>query len=533
MTNSSGSFLLYMKDIALFSLYPLVPFVIALVLGMMTAHFFFSSVGVFVWCVFLCLSVLVSLPSFNHPVFQTWTLLASAFFFGCSAMCLSEQNSSVPLSGAVEDYEAVVAGEPVEHGKVVRFDAIITSGRLCGEKVRVSLFRDTVEGRYRGLTVNSGIRFRSRLTAPGSLAGKSSGKPSDSNFDYAMYLKVHGIAAQCFVWHEDWRPARVSLLDLSLFQRIALAGLYYRHKLIEAYRDVGLSGQVFAVTAAMTLGHKTDLTAETKGAYSSSGVSHTLALSGMHLSIIYIIISLFTLRRRPSLLRELFIIVSVWAYVFLVGMPLSVVRAAVMITVYSIVGLGGRDRMSLNVLAFTAIVMLIANPLSLYDAGFQLSFISVASIMLLYPPLASLFSERFRRSHPLLVRLWQMLSVSFCAQLGTAPLVAYYFGSLPVYSLLANVIAVPAVAAILYLSAAMLALFFVPAVRSAVASLLIFIVSSLNSALTAISSLPFASIGGIRLNTVQVFIAYALMLTAYLFLRILFTKADRWYSNIR
>ncbi len=518
-----------MKNDGLFSLYPLVPFAIALIFGMVTAHTLFPAVDVLVWCVLLCLSVLIALPAFNHPVFQTWTFLASAYFFGCSAMRMAEDNAAVGLSGVEECYEAVVAGEPVERGKVIRFDALITSGKMTGEKVKVSLFKDTVDRRYRNLAVNSGFRFRSRLTPPGS----SSGGATDSNFDYAMYMKVHGFAAQCFVWHEDWRPARVSFLGLSLFQRVTLAGLYCRHKIIEAYRDVGLGGQIFAVIAAMTLGHKTELTTGMKDIYSSSGVSHTLALSGMHLSIIYIIICVMTLRRRPSLLRESFIIVSVWAYVFLVGLPLSVVRAAVMITVYSVIGLGGRDRMSFNVLAFTAIVMLVANPLSLYDVGFQLSFISVASILLLYSPLASLVPKRSGMFSSLAVRLWQMLAVSFCAQLGTAPLVAYYFGNLPVYSLLANVIAVPAVAVILYLAVAMLALYLVPVVRTFLASMLVFVVSTLNSALSDISSLPYASIEGIRFDAVLVFIAYALMLTAYLLLRILLTKADRWHTNVR
>lgn len=517
-----------MRSNTLFSLYPLVPVVTSLILGLVTSHLLLPSVGPAVWIVFLCLSVLAGFLSATRPFFQSWSLLFSVFFFGAALMRLTDEKSVVPLTGIEEDLEAVVASEPIGRGRVVRFDALVTSGRLCGEKVRVAVLKDTATHRYRALVTGCGIRFRSRLEYPEKF---TSDNAAGSGFDYAEYLKIHGIVATAFVRHGDWRSADVSLLGLPLAKRVALAGLYYRHRLIERYRHSGLAGQVLAVTAAMTLGHKAELSADIKDAYSLSGVSHTLALSGMHLGIIYFIISLMTLRRRPSLLRELFILVSVWGYVFLVGMPLSVVRAAVMITVYSFVGLGGRDRMSLNVLAFTAIVMLIVNPLSLYDAGFQLSFISVASILILYPPLSSLLDGRFRTSGPLLRRLWQIPSVSFCAQLGTAPLIAYYFGRLPVYSLLANVVAVPVVAVILYLAVAMLALSFIPFVRGVAAAALTVIVSGLNAFLIRISSLPFSSIDGITLTSGQVVCVYAFMASVCFILHILFTRADRWHYN--
>jgi len=223
-------------------------------------------------------------------------------------------------------------------------------------------------------------------------------------------------------------------------------------------------------------------------------------------------------------LREALLVVSIWFYVFMVGMPPSVVRSAIMISVYSIVGLTGRDRMSLNVLAFAALLMLVANPFCLYDVGFQLSFISVAAILIANRNIANIVSRSFLQRHRILNWLWNLLVMSCSAQLATAPLVAYYFGTVPTYFLIANIVVVPVVTIILYLSALTLALFFIPVIQKMAVMLLVFTVGSLNTFLKMVSSLPGAVITGVHINAVQLLAVYVVIISLCLLCHRIFFK---------
>ena len=220
--------------------------------------------------------------------------------------------------------------------------------------------------------------------------------------------------------------------------------LQQREQLLQRFNDSGLDGDAYAVVAAMSLGDKSALTRDVKSAYSVSGASHVLALSGLHLGIIYMLLSLFLPRRRWPALSQLLMILVVWAFVLLVGMPVSAVRSAVMLTIYGVLSIGRRNKMSVNVLAFTAFLMLMWNPAWLFDVGFQMSFMAVWAILLFVPLFTSVFSDQYYMEHPWVAKVWGMVAVSIAAQLGVAPLIAYYFGQFSTCFLLTNFLVVPA-----------------------------------------------------------------------------------------
>ena len=302
-------------------------------------------------------------------------------------------------------------------------------------------------------------------------------------------------------------PPSVSRLD-----RSKTYFLERRAKLLDRLSESGVDGSAYAVVAAMALGDKSQLTRELKDAYAISGASHILALSGLHLGIIYTLLSLLLSRRRWQMVSQIVIIVSIWLFVFLVGLSASVVRSAVMVTVYALLSLGHRDKLSVNTLAFAAIVMLLFNPLSLFDVGFQLSFMAVLAILLFYPLFENLWSQPFLLDHRVFRWLWTMLAVSCAAQIGVAPLIAYYFGRFSCYFLLANLVVVPAAALILYLS---LSVLLIPSL----AYLLIYIVDTLNQLLVSIAALPGASIEGLHPTPLQVWMVYVIIGAVYLLLR--------------
>jgi competence protein ComEC len=224
------------------------------------------------------------------------------------------------------------------------------------------------------------------------------------------------------------------------------------------------------------------------------------------------LLSVLVVGRRWRMASQLLVILSIWAYVFLVGLPVSVVRSAVMLTVYALLSLGHRQKMSVNVLAFTAIVMLCCNPMALFDVGFQLSFMAVFAILLFMPLLEGAIPRKFLLTHRLVNWLWAMVCISLSAQTGVAPLIAFYFDRFSTWFLLTNFIVVPAATLILYLS---LLVLLIPSC----AMLLIYAVRALNYILSQIASLPLASIDGLQPSMWQVALMYIVIGAVWLWLK--------------
>ena len=285
--------------------------------------------------------------------------------------------------------------------------------------------------------------------------------------------------------------------------------LTQRGILLDRMYDSGVDGDAYAVVAAMALGDKSALTHELRDTYSVSGASHVLALSGLHLGIIYCMLWLLLPHRRWPAVSQTIILIVMWLYVLLVGMPVSVVRSAVMLTVYGLLSISHRNKMSVNALAFTAIVMLMWNPEWLFDIGFQLSFMAVLAILLFVPVFEDVFSAKYLQEHRLVRYVWGLVAVSVSAQIGVAPLLAYYFGRLSTYFLLTNFIVLPAAYIILGLS--LIVLLF-----PSLAYILLYIVDTLNAVLFRITAIPGSSIDGFHPNVLQVVLTYVIIFCTYL-----------------
>jgi competence protein ComEC len=214
---------------------------------------------------------------------------------------------------------------------------------------------------------------------------------------------------------------------------------------------------------------------------------------------------------RSLLLKQVITILSIWAFAFMVGLSPSVVRSSFMISIYALLSLGYREKMSVNTLAFTAIVMLVVNPCSLYDVGFQLSFAAVLAILVLNPLFSKVIPLHVLQRHRWLRFWWGLTTVSISAQMGTAPLVAYYFGTFSTYFLLSNYIVIPLASAILYLTLACLMTSWWIGLQSWLVVLLGWIVGTMNRTLEVIGALPKSCVEGISLSTLQLYLIYILI----------------------
>ena len=504
---------------------PLLRLVICLMAGIVVG----DSVGTVSW-LWPALIVLVvgTLLLWRYAVLQSVGIAMCFVLLGW--LLIQRQETTLRVSWPEEEviYEAVVLTTPVEKPKTIAVDILLTGSQ---QKLKCYLYKDD---RSRSLKIGDGLRIQSRI--------RPNSEWCKGTFDYHRYLEVHGFTGQTFVSSWKWQKAELSLKNLSRLDRTRLYFLTLRSRLLERLATdqttpnpparlcrllptgrKNSGGEAYAVVAAMALGDKSALTQELRDIYAITGASHVLALSGLHLGIIYMLLTLLLGGSRffTFLPSYLFTFTTVWSFVFLVGMPVSVVRSATMLTVYALLSLGHRDKMSVNTLAFTALLVLIVSPLSLFDIGFQMSYLSVFAILLIVPLSERLFPVGYLMTHRVIRWLWGMVAVSCAAQIGVAPLVAYYFGRLPVYFLLTNFIVIPAATLILWLSPLV---FLFPSL----AYLLLYIVSILNTLLSTIASIPGASIDGLHPTKLQTTMTYVVIVACYL-LAFWFSRRKRDY----
>lgn len=453
----------------------------------------------------------------RHSVAQSCLLQVSILIVGALLADLRCSGLTVSFPEDPMAYKAVITSRPVVKGKTVRCDMTVMGLEGKTFKIKASFLRD---GYAEQLRLGNGVEVFSRIEQPRNYA--------NSTFDYRRYLLFHGYKGTAFILPECWTGCNVGLGAMSVWERAGLRALVFRDKLLARYAQLGSIGQDYAVLSAMTLGDKTAISAALADDYSVSGAAHVLALSGLHLGIIFTVLTFVFSRLRFRSLSLALVALAIWTYVFIVGMSPSVMRSAVMLTVYSFVSLLNRNSLSLNTLSLAAVVLLVANPLYLYDVGFQMSFLSVLFILLLYRPLHAALPLRWRRIKAV-DYVWQMACVSLSAQLGVAPLVAFYFGRFSCYFLITNFLVIPMATLILYGAALMALTSLLPSLQGIVAVALFRLTGWLNSGVSFISSLPGASIENIRINALQTVCCYVFIAAVCILLYCL--RRMFWFSR--
>lgn len=339
-----------------------------------------------------------------------------------------------------------------------------------------------------------------------------------------LYLCIFCLGSCITTHHIDHLNAPVQIKayqSLSSFERTILKAQDFRQQAEQQLHTLHIGEQDFAVIAAMTMGDKSALNQETKEAYSISGTSHILAVSGLHIGIIFQLIILLLGGKRRSKLTIILSTTIVWVYVIFIGFPASAVRAATMLSIYSMVLLSLRPDPTLNTLALAYIIMVLVNPFNIFDIGFQMSFLAVGSILLFYPLFFCLLS-----SHSNIIRaIWGLFCVSLAAQIGTLPLIVFYFGRISCYSLITSFIAIPAATLILYLCVLLFILSpltYISFLASSIEGLMQLVMNVLtsitqfiNTAFRLTSMLPGASIEHVHLSLLQLAILYVAILAGY------------------
>lgn len=414
------------------------------------------------------------------------TLIAAFFALGVFSEVMDRSRLEPQWSGAKGRFEAVLLEAPHVGGKATRVRAVAT--RLGRDSIRGArregivylYFENSVE--LESLTVGNRLCFEGKVLLP-----RNAGNPAE--FDTEHYMYVQGVTGTAYLTRKGWTLRKDAPLTLQM------RAMLLREKISGLYSSLSIAPESQAILSALTVGEKRDLSIGMRNLYAAVGASHVLALSGLHLGILYMVLTLlFPVggSRRLRVLREGMIILVLWGFAAVAGFTPSVVRAAVLFTLMPLARCMQRDGSSINSLAFAALLMLAVNPRWLFDVGFQLSFSAVFSILLLVPLLDKLLAVH--RWGCVYRYVAGIISVSIAAQIGTLPLVWYYFGAFPLYFLATNFVVVPSAFAIMLLAVLLLLSYPVEFIRNGIAILLDNLISVVNFLLRQIESLPSSSV---------------------------------------
>ncbi len=263
------------------------------------------------------------------------------------------------------------------------------------------------------------------------------GPPENAfDFNYGQYLRRKGIYYTTYLPGDAWQYVnreKSSLRPWALQCRQYVLGLYEKN---------GLKGEELGVFSALTLGYKQELDANLRTAFANAGAMHILAVSGMHVGIVYLILmqmsSLFGLIRKKYKWQYVFVILGIWFYALLTGMSPSVTRAAVMATFLLLGKVIGKRTNIYNSMAASAFVLLLYRTSFLFDVGFQLSYLALLGIVSLHQAIYGALYVKPK----LLQAAWKLTAMGVAAQIGTFPLSIFYFHQFPVYFWLSGVFVV-------------------------------------------------------------------------------------------
>lgn len=585
---------------------PMLRYALLVVAGVVTADTCSASFSTHRWLIAAAAVIAVALVTMRRlpQVSNVFTLLSVAALGGvCSSLATQDQDallSHMPYGReavTLHDVPIVVTSSPSRHNKVWMFEAVVCrnattavphdgeeapAGRaggchsnaeaavrhiLEGRKVRVSMMYDSLAPASRKPLLGASLAATMRVAHLNELR--------DAGFDlsYIRYLRSHNIIATAFIASGKSRETGSLRHLLPIWTRARLRLHLLRQSMTEQLASLGMAPGTTAVVSAMTLGVKDSLPTSLRQDYSTAGASHILALSGMHLATLFMFLTFFMRRRKPY--TSCLVLAVMWTYVVFTGMSPSVVRAASMLSLYEVMTLASHKQHPLNILGAALLLSTVLSPESVWDIGFQLSYLAVFSIHLFSKPLTGWLMPEWRPSSTFYFRAMTMMSesdetpsgiagtqkrrrkkrskrwmaryvmteaqealkrvrdyivgiviVSIAAQLGTLPLTAYYFGIIPLAFIITNIIVLPLSGVIIFLSCILYMTMGLSSLTGGVLSLLTciplyplrFAVEMQNTLLSAVASVPYSAIAGISVSPLQVLSLYVIVFIALRFL---------------
>lgn len=327
------------------------------------------------------------------------------------------------------------------------------------------------------------------------------------SFNYAKYLKNKGITHRVYASPWEWATAPVE--NQRFIRKFAFET---RDRLLELLEENRVEGSEFAVAAALLLGYTGDLTPELMNDYSASGAMHVLSVSGMHVGIIYLffefLFGFMNNRQWTRWVKSVILLAFIWFYACMTGLAPCVFRSAAMLSLPILARSIDRHADMFNVIAASIFLMLVMEPRVILDVGFQLSYLAVIGLVVLYKPIYDLYIT----SAWLPDKIWSLLAVSVAAQIATFPITLYIFHQFPNYFLLTNLVVVPLSSLVIYCGILLMALGMYALPGLILGKCLSFLIWLMNVIIHGIRELPYSTWSGIHLTFSQMIILSLLIL---------------------
>jgi competence protein ComEC len=305
-----------------------------------------------------------------------------------------------------------------------------------------------------------------------------------------------------------------TVLDEAVEGSFSIQCLRLRRVLLQRMRSYVEDELVYGVLAALVLGDTSSMQDEIQTAYANAGAVHILAVSGLHVGLIYALLAplmkrLFS-KRRARWFKTLLPMLLLWIYAGVTGLSPSVLRAAVMFSFFLIADNYAKKGNAVNTLAASALLLLVCNSALCFDVGFQLSYAAVAGIVVLQKPIERLWILPRGWQY----NLWKVVAVSIAAQLATLPFTLYYFQQFPTYFLITNLLAIPISTVVLYTMLAFLLFSWYPPLAWLLANLGTSLTELMNGVVDCCAQLPGGVLrGGFIRHGEPLFFAVALFAT--------------------
>lgn len=390
---------------------------------------------------FVCIVIYFKKIKFTLPIFEICTYLIS-FLIGISTVLIHDQsrNKNHYLQTIKADektsYLNVTITEKLKKSDTKnRYEANVNS--LDSEsKTGKIILNIAAEQTLDAIAIGTILNIKGALY-------KNQQAKNPSQFDYSSYLEKKQIYAQVFTSIEDCKIERRTALSLNYY-----AGLL-RGRIINNLKKNNFNDTELNVVIALFLGQQQEISPEILKEYQLAGAIHVLSVSGLHVGFILLFIT-FLLSPIPNTKKGLHIkliitLLSLWMFGILAGLAPCVVRS---VTMFSFLAIGNFMRRSVNInhtLLVSMLLILLIEPSFLYDVGFQLSYSALFFILWLQP----LLSAVYRPKSKVVSYFWDIVTVSFAAQIGTFPLSIYYFHQFPGLFFVTNLIILPSLTFIL------------------------------------------------------------------------------------
>jgi competence protein ComEC len=334
-------------------------------------------------------------------------------------------------------------------------------------------------------------------------------------FDYQRFLSYKNIFHQHFLRGRDAQFVRAAVPN-----QLLAVSFRIREWSGSKIRSVVDGEREQAIAAALVLGIVEGIDSEISNAYAATGAMHVLAVSGLHVGIIYLILNLMLKPvkrfRYGNWGAAIFTISILWGYACVTGLPPSVLRAVMMFSFVALAQPLKNQTNIYNTLGASAFCLLLYDPLLIMSVGFQLSYLAVLGIVYLQPLLYRLYEPESR----ILDEIWKITSISIAAQAATFAISILYFHQFPNYFLISNLFVIPLAFVILVVGLGVLTFTFIPVIASAIGFILEWLIRLLNYLILLMEKLPYAVTENIYITAWECVLLMAMVVVLLLMIQL-------------